>query len=90
MKTKLVIGVAAFSLIASSLSAQTITQCEVGIQLVRDIIADPVIASTTDSAVLTSATADLNTAVAHCDGTEDGRVAAMESLAAAALGHPLQ
>ena len=34
MKTKLVIGFSSFSLISSSLSAQTITECELGIQLV--------------------------------------------------------
>ena len=91
MKIKLAIGAAAFSLIASALSAQTITECEMGIQLVGDIIADPVIASTTDPAVLAAAADDLDTAETQCDGTEAGRVAALESLAeaAAALGHPL-
>lgn len=91
MKIKLALGAAAFSLIASALSAQTITECEVGIMLVGDIIADPVIQETTDAIVLVEATDDLETAVVECDGTELGRVAAMALLAnaAAALGHPL-
>lgn len=95
MKIKLAIGVAVFSLIASSLAAQTILDCEEGIQegiqLVGDIIADPVVASTTDPAVLANAVGDLDAAVAECDGTEAGRVAALGILAgaAAALGYPL-
>ena len=92
MKTKLaiVIVVVAFSLIGSLLSAQTISECELGIQLVQDIIADPVIASTTDSANLAEASNLLSTAVTNCDGTESGRVAALDLLAQAAalLGHP--
>ena len=92
MKIKLAIGAAAFSLIASSLSAQTITDCEFGIMLVGDMLADPVIASTTDPIVLVDAAENLDMAVAQCDGTEADRVAASEALAdaAAALGHPLQ
>ena len=91
MKIKLAVGVAAFSLIASSLAAQTIGDCAQGIQFVGDIIADPVIASTTDPFVLADAAADLDAAVALCDGTEAGRIAALDylALAAAALGHPL-
>ena len=91
MNIKLAIGAVAFSLIAPALSAQTFTECEVAIQLVGDIIADPVIASTTDPAVLDAADNDLNIAMAQCDGTETGRIAALEILAkaAAALGHPL-
>ena len=91
MKIKLAIGAAALSLIASSLPAQTITECDLGIQLVEDIIADPVIASTMDPTVLASATDDLSAAEAQCDGTDTGDAAALELLsrAAAALGHPL-
>ncbi len=91
MKIKLAVGAAALSLIASTLSAQTIADCEMGIQLVGDIIADPVISSTTDPTVLANAADDLNMAVVECDGTEAGRVAALEILAyaAATLGHPL-
>ena len=93
MKTKLAIGAAAFSLIASSLSAQTIRDCELAIMLVGDMLADPVIASTTDPVVLIDAAEYLDIAVAQCDdGTEADRIAASEALAdaAAALGHPLQ
>ncbi len=92
MKIKLAVGAAALSLIASTLSAQTIADCETGIQLVGDIIADPVISSTTDPTVLANAADDLDMAVVQCDdGTEAGRVAALELLAyaAATLGHPL-
>ncbi len=93
MKTKLAIGVVvvAFSLIASPLYALTVWECEVGIRLVQDIISDPVIASTTDSADLAEASNLLNTAVKNCDGTESGRVAALDLLAKAAalLGHPI-
>ena len=90
MKIKLAVGAAAFSLIASSLSAQTIRDCEFGIMLVGDMLADPVIASTTDPMVLIDAAENLDIAVAQCDGTEADRVAASEALAdaAAALGHP--
>ncbi len=90
MKIKLAIGAAALSLIAYSIPAQSITECELGIQLVGDIIADPVIESTTDTAVLASAQADLSSAEAQCDGSEAGNAAAMELLsrAATALGHP--
>ncbi len=92
MKIKLAIGAAALSLIASSLSAQTIADCELGIMIVGDILADPVIASSTDPTVLANAADDLDIAVVQCDdGTEAGRVAASATLAdaAAALGHPL-
>ncbi len=93
MKTKLAIGVVvvAFSLIASLLYAQTVSECEVEIQLVQDIISDPVIASTTDSADLAVASNLLRTAVENCDSTESDRVAALDLLAKAAalLGHPL-
>ena len=91
MKIKLAIGAAAFSLIASSLSAQTIRDCEFGIMLVGDMLTDPVIASTTDPMVLIDAAENLDIAVAQCDGTEADRITAWEALAdaAAALGHPL-
>ena len=88
MKTKLAICVAAFSLIAPGANAVQSSECEVEIQLVQDMISDPVIAAG-DPATLAQATDLLNTAITQCDGTEEGRVAALASLASAKtlLGH---
>ncbi len=46
MKIKLALGAVAFALIASTVSAQSTTECEAGIMLVGDILADPVIQET--------------------------------------------
>ena len=91
MNISKIVGAAAFLLIISPLSAQTISDCELGIQLVRDMIMDPVIASTTDAEILVYANENLDTAIAQCDGTEAGRADALISLANAAesLGHSL-
>ena len=94
MKTKLtigvatLIGVATFLLIESLASAQQTDDCDLEIALVEDILADPVIAAG-DPTMLADATGLLDQAIAECNGTESGRVAALALLAQAKtlLGH---